>query len=56
MLLSLVLYRSDPICAASNNHSPNNLRILLHLGRAEANRLRASGPIEDMAVDEGNES
>lgn len=33
---------SDPMWAASNNHSPNKWRMLLHLGRAGANDKRFS--------------
>lgn len=33
------------MCAASNNHSPNKCKILLHFGRATANVGRSSAPV-----------
>lgn len=41
---------SDPMCAASNNHSPNRCRILLHFGRAGASEGRFSLVIDKIDV------
>lgn len=41
---------SDPMCAASNSHSPNKCRMLLHFGRAGASDGRFSFVIERMDV------
>lgn len=47
------------MCAASNNHSPNRCKILLHLGRAGANDGRFSLVIDridvKLLVDDGPE-
>lgn len=41
---------SDPMCAASNSHSPNRCRMLLHLGRADASDGRFSLEIDKIDV------
>lgn len=38
------------MCAASNNHSPNKWRMLLHFGRATERGGRSSAPMDGSAV------
>lgn len=49
LLLVLINHASPPIWAASNNHSPNKCKILLHLGLAVANGGFCSKPKEGRA-------
>lgn len=41
---------SEPICAASNSHSPNRCKMLLHLGRAGASEVLFSLVIDKIEV------
>lgn len=50
LLLRFCSQVSPPMCAASNNHSPNKCRMLLHFGRATDNVGRSSAPIEGNAI------